>query len=57
MGANIYKNKKPLVVFLLPAFIFMVVYLYYPFFMNIINSFQKIKRLDKAVPDGMIPGI
>ncbi|MBD5550260.1 MAG: sugar ABC transporter permease [Lachnospiraceae bacterium] len=45
MGANIYKNKKPLIVFLAPAFLFMVVYLYYPFFMNIINSFQKIKRL------------
>ena len=45
MGANIYKNKKPLIVFLAPAFLFMVVYLYYPFFMNIINSFQKIKWL------------
>lgn len=45
MGANIYKNKKPLIVFLTPAFLFMIVYLYYPFFMNIINSFQKIKRL------------
>lgn len=32
MGASIYKNKKPLFVFLLPAFLFMVVYLYYPFF-------------------------
>lgn len=48
MGASIYKNKKPLVVFLLPAFLFMVVYLYYPFFMNIINSFQKIKRLGQS---------
>lgn len=45
MGANIYKNKKPLIVFLAPAFLFMIVYLYYPFFMNIVNSFQKIKRL------------
>ncbi len=48
MGATIYKNKKPLVVFLLPAFLFMIVYLYYPFFMNIINSFQKIKRLGQS---------
>ncbi len=48
MGATIYKNKKPLVVFLLPAFLFMIVYLYYPFFMNIINSFQKIKRLGQG---------
>ena len=45
MGANIYKNKKPLDVFLTPAFLFMIVYLYYPFFMNIVNSFQKIKML------------
>ena len=45
MGANIYKNKKPLVFFLLPAFLFMIVYLYYPFFQNIINSFQVIKTL------------
>ena len=45
MGASIYKNKKPLFVFLLPAFLFMVVYLYYPFFRNIINSFQHIKNL------------
>lgn len=48
MGASIYKNKKPLIVFLLPAFLFMIVYLYYPFFMNIINSFQKIKRLGQS---------
>lgn len=48
MGANIYKNKKPLLFFLLPAFAFMVVYLYYPFFMNIINSFQVIKTLGAA---------
>ncbi|MGN0366340.1 MAG: carbohydrate ABC transporter permease [Suilimivivens sp.] len=48
MGANIYKNKKPLVVFLLPALIFMIVYLYYPFFMNFINSFQQIKILGQS---------
>ncbi len=45
MGANIYKNKKPLLIFLLPAFLFMIVYLYYPFFQNIINSFQVVKKL------------
>ncbi len=48
MGANIYKNKKPLIVFLTPAFLFMVVYLYYPFFMNIVSSFQKLKTLGQA---------
>lgn len=45
MGANIYKNKKPVLVFLAPAFLFMIVYLYYPFFQNIVNSFQEIKIL------------
>lgn len=48
MGANIYKNKKPLLIFLLPAFLFMIVYLYYPFFQNIINSFMKIRQLGTA---------
>lgn len=45
MGANIYKNKRPLFLFLLPAFAFMVVFLYYPFVQNIINSFQSISSL------------
>lgn len=45
MGSNIYKNKKPLFVFLIPAFIFMAVFLYYPFFQNILNSFQSITSL------------
>ncbi len=45
MGANIYKNKKPLLLFLLPAFIFMTVFLYYPFFKNILDSFMQIKEL------------
>lgn len=45
MGANIYKNKKPLFFFLIPAFAFMLVFLYYPFFENIVNSFQSIRGL------------
>lgn len=45
MGANIYRNKKPAMVFLLPAFLFMTVFLYYPFFKNILNSFMHIKQL------------
>ena len=48
MGANIYKNKRPMIIFLLPAFIFMAVYLYYPFLMNIWNSFQKIGGMGQA---------
>lgn len=45
MGANIYKNKKPLLFFLLPAFAFIALYLYYPFVQNIFNSFMKIKKI------------
>lgn len=45
MGANIYKNKKLLPFFLLPAFAFMAVFLHYPFIMNIVNSFQQIGGL------------
>lgn len=48
MGANIYKNKKPVFFFLLPAFLFMIVYLYYPFVKNIWNSFRQIKQLGSA---------
>lgn len=42
---NVYKNKKPAIFFLLPAFLFMIVFLYYPFLQNILNSFMKIKNL------------
>ncbi|MDL2236067.1 sugar ABC transporter permease [Christensenellaceae bacterium OttesenSCG-928-L17] len=45
MNSTIYKNKRPLILFLVPAFVFMIVYLYYPFFMNIVNSFTKISQL------------
>ena len=45
MGANIYKNKKPLFLFLIPAFLFLGVFLYYPFLRNILDSFMEIKKL------------
>ena len=45
MGSRIYRKKKPLIVFLIPAFIFMTIFLYYPFIKNIINSFQVIPGL------------
>lgn len=45
MESNIYRKKKPLFVFLIPAFIFMIVFLYYPFIKNILNSFQNISSL------------
>ena len=48
MGANIYRNKKPALVFLFPAFLFMALFLYYPFFKNILNSFMEIKQLGSA---------
>ena len=43
--AMLYKRKSPLLLFLLPAFAFMAVYLFYPFLMNIYNSFQNIPSL------------
>ena len=45
MENYIYKNKKPLWLFLIPAFIFMAIFLYYPFVQNILNSMQKISSL------------
>ena len=48
MDARIYKNKKIIIFFLIPAFIFMLVFLYYPFVRNIINSFQYIKYMGTA---------
>lgn len=48
MNSNIYKNKKPLLFFLVPAFLFLMVFLYYPFIRNIFNSFQNIRGLGTA---------
>lgn len=45
MEGAIYKNKKPVMVFITPALIFMVLFLYYPFVMNVINSFLEIKNM------------
>lgn len=45
---NIYKNKKILPLFLLPAFIFIAVFLFYPFVMNIVNSFKSIRILGSS---------
>ncbi len=39
MDIMIYKKKWPAFFFLFPAMLFMLVFLYYPFVMNIINSF------------------
>ena len=48
MNSVIYKKKAPLLLFLLPAFAFMIVYLYYPFVRNILNSFVEISGLGTA---------
>lgn len=56
MGASIYKNKKPAIIFLIPAFLFMIVYLYYPFLQNIWNSFRIYDSWEAAVKDSWIPG-
>ncbi len=43
--SNIYKSKKYVFIFLLPALLLMALYLFYPFFMNIVESFRHIKNL------------
>lgn len=48
MGANIYRNRKPLFFFLIPAFAFMIVFLWYPFVTNIMSSFQKVGGMGQA---------
>lgn len=45
MNSNIYRNKKPIIIFLVPAFVFLFVFLYYPFAQNVINSFKMINTL------------
>ena len=48
MLSTIYKRKTPLLVFLIPAFLFLAVYLYYPFLQNIVNTFLNIGGLGRA---------
>ncbi|HPG20422.1 MAG TPA: hypothetical protein PLG58_07515, partial [Flexilinea sp.] len=48
MSSTIYKNKLPLIIFLVPALILMTIFLYYPFIMNIFNSFSDISGLGTA---------
>lgn len=40
-----YKKKTPLILFLVPAFLFLGVFLFYPFVQNIINSVSSITGL------------
>ena len=48
MSSNIYKNKKPIIFFLVPAFAFLAIFLYYPFLQNILNSFKVINNLGSS---------
>lgn len=48
MNSVIYKKKSPLLVFLMPAFAFMLIFLHYPFVKNILNSFVEISGLGTA---------
>ncbi len=52
MSSMIYKKKSPLLLFLLPAFAFLIAYLYYPFLQNIFNTFLDIGGLGRAA-DGV----
>ncbi len=45
MNSTIYRKKGPLVVFLFPTLVFLGLYLFYPFVMNIYNSFSHIQQL------------
>ena len=47
MSSMIYKRKSPLLIFLIPAFLFLLFFLYYPFVQNIINTFLKIGGLGR----------
>ena len=48
MDIMIYKKKSPALFFLFPAFFFLAVFLYYPFIINIVNSFQEITSMGAA---------
>lgn len=52
MSSMIYKKKSPLLLFLFPAFVFLIAYLYYPFLQNIFNTFLDIGGLGRAA-DGV----
>lgn len=43
--SSIYKSRKYVFLFLAPAFLFIIIYLYYPFLVNIYGSFRQIKNL------------
>ena len=42
MNSMVFKKKAPLMIFLVPSFLFLAVFLLYPFIINIYNSFYHI---------------
>ncbi|NLM72907.1 MAG: sugar ABC transporter permease [Clostridiaceae bacterium] len=52
----LYKDKRPLIFFLVPALIVLGTFLYYPFVKNIINSFYEINGL-AALDGGKFAGL
>ena len=44
----LYRDRRPLFIFLVPAFLLMLVMLYYPFAVNIAGSLFEIKGLAGA---------
>ncbi|MFV0413941.1 MAG: carbohydrate ABC transporter permease [Oscillospiraceae bacterium] len=54
-NSMIFKKKTPLLLILVPAFAFLGVYLFYPFVMNIINSFSDIPSLGAAAKGWLDP--
>lgn len=51
----IHKKKALLLIFLIPAFLFLIVFLFYPFVQNIVNSFQSIAGLGTAATGVNVP--
>ena len=41
----LYRDRRPLIVFLVPGFLLMLVFLYYPFLVNIFNSLFDIRSM------------
>ena len=52
MNSMVHRKKWPLLVFLIPAFLFLAIYLFYPFLQNVFNTFMDIDGLGSA-PGGM----
>lgn len=54
-NSMIFKHKWPLIVFFAPGLLFLAVFLFYPFFINIISSFQEINGVGTAASGMQTP--